>query len=221
MTTVKNILMAVTLLIPTSALGSSINVLNASFESNFDNWSTSGGASGTENLNGSGLTPVASDGVANAWLNGAAVVKQDLNSITSPGSTIVGSQTYTLTVDVGDLNVFPPGPFSIWLYDVATGNPLANANGTASLTATPPSAGVYTPFSVTYTSQAAGDPSLGDQTGIGLTCVIGTVQTLMDNVRLTTNPVETPEPSSLALAGLGVLGLGLFARQRRQRAGAA
>jgi Bacterial Ig-like domain len=133
--------------------------------------------------------PQATDGEQHAFANGGNSLSQVTPSVVQAG------QTYTLTVDVGQISNFTSSQATIHLFGSALGinTPLANTNGTAQLASIAPASGTYlTNRTVTYTALASGDPFQGQQIGIALVGESG-IQVLFDNVRLT--QVQTPPPA--------------------------
>jgi PEP-CTERM motif len=188
-------------LVLTSASSHAAVVLNPSFESNLvgDNnfqgiipsWTIVGGA-GTQDFPAS-QTPQTTFGLQHAYVGLGESINQDTSV------TIIGGQTYTLTVNVGQVSAFTGSTATIRLYGNTISNVIAEFTGIA------PGAGAYLlDQTFTYTSLASGDPFAGQTVGIALLGTAGT-QVIFDNVRFDVGAV--PEPSSLLLGGLGALAL--------------
>ncbi len=175
-------------------------VLNPSFE--IDNvadngfiwtataWTVAGDA-GVLDLSAS-VSPQPTDGEQNGFANGGA----SLSQVTS--HTIAAGTVYTLTVDVGEYEIFVGSMATVRLFGstAGLGTALSNANGTAQLTGIAPAAGSYIhDVTVTYTALASGDPFEGQSLGIALIGQSGT-QVFFDNVRLTAT--ATPPSNTYA-----------------------
>jgi len=204
-----------------SAYAGTISVTNPSWEdddipnNSFSDgvatgWNPAGGTVvGTQDFN-DGQIPQPTDGEQHAAIS---FLGRTMNQVT--GHTITAGESYTLKVDVGQISNFSGSEATIWLFGGTTGmgTPLSNTNGTAELAGIAPPGGGSAAYlldqTVTYTA-VAGDPFEGELLGIALTNSVGT-QTLFDNVRLS----YIPEPSSLALLGLGLGGLLIGGRRRR------
>ena len=197
-----------------------ITVLNASFEDTDVADGTAGatpaswtgtGAVGTQDFNTSGATghlPVATDGEQHAYTNGTNNGLGTLSQVT--GHTIVAGETYTLTVDVGQVHAFSGSEARIWFFG-DTGGVGTNFAENAGIVAN--NQGLYlVDQTVTFTAGAGeAGQSLGVAISGGTNTDPGTRQVLFDNVRLEFDVV--PEPSSAALLGLG--GLALIFRRRK------
>lgn len=196
-------------LVLASATSHAATVTNFSFETDAlapggfsgsppSGWTSSGiGSSGPQRF--STQTPLPTNGINHAYLGGGATLSQ----LTS--ETILGGQTYTLTVDIGQESSFTGSLASFRFFGSTSGIGIAlsNLNGTAELTNLAPSRGGYLlNQTFTYTALASGDPFAGQTIGIAL---VGpsTGQILFDNVRFDV----VPEPSALLLGGLGTLAL--------------
>ena len=202
----------------TQASAAPITITNPSFEDDdvadgqFTNglaagWDTVGTVTGTQDFSTGQLPPAATDGEQHA-----AVSWPDKNGSISQltSHTIAAGETYTLLVDVGEVNNFSGSQATIRLFGstAGIGTALSNANGTAVLAIVPGSGSYALDQTVTYTALASGDPFEGQDLGVGLFVTSG-IQVLFDNVRLDV----VPEPTSLALLGLG--GLCVWRRRRR------
>ena len=191
-------------LVLASATSQAATVINFSFETDvagngnniggsFTGWVTSG-AAGYQDLPGTTYTPLPTDGIQNAYANsGIGVLSQ------TTSETIVAGQTYTLTVDVGLLNVFAGSgsTSTIRLFGLTTGIGTAIVQDAAFA----PTPGFYTTRTITYTAPVGGAFD-GQTVGIALSSAAGT-QVIFDNVRFNV----IPEPSAILLGGLGALGL--------------
>lgn len=186
-------------LVLTSAASHAATVLNFSFEADpildngfsgsASNWTVSGGPAGTQDF--ALQNPQATDGEQHAYANGGAMLTQ----LTS--ETIIGGQTYTLTVDVGQIDVFSGSLGTLRLY----GSTLGAGTAIAELTGIAPTPGTYLlNRTFSYTAPAGGGPFAGQTVGIALMGQSGQ-QVLFDNVRF------VPEPSTALLGGLGALAL--------------
>ena len=197
-----------------TAQATPIFVPNASFESppNVNGLGGAGPFSGSDWLlyGASGIigTTLAnpSDGVQATFVgtgSAGTAIYQDL------GSLLANTQ-YTLTVDVVSRNdtSFPGTVGAIQLLNGINnfGTQLAQTTGFSQ----PAQNAAFITESVQYTTGASVS---GDLT-IALVMVTG-VQILYDNVRLDGVVVGAPEPGSLALLGLGALGVAFFARRRK------
>ena len=197
-----------------------ITVLNASFEDTDVADGTAGatpaswtgnGAQGTQDFNTSGNTsnlPLPTDGDQHAYTNGTNNGLGTLSQVTS--HTIVAGETYTLTVDVGQVHAFSDGEARIWLFG-STGGVGTNFAENAGIVAN--NQGLYLLDQTVSFTAGAGEAgqSLGIAISGGTNTDPGTRQVLFDNVRLEFDVV--PEPSSAALLGLG--GLALIFRRRK------
>lgn len=198
-----------------------ITVLNASFEDTAANdgsavsdtvvsW-TGTGSFGTQDFNTSVNTsnlPVATDGEQHAYTNGTNNGLGTLSQVT--GHTIVAGETYTLTVDVGQVHAFSGSEARIWLFG-NTGGVGTNFAENAGIVANN-QGGYLVNQTVTFTAGAGeAGQSLGIAISGGTNTTQGVRQVLFDNVRLEFDVV--PEPSSAALLGLG--GLALIFRRRK------
>ena len=159
----------------------------------------------------------------------AGGIFQDLTNYTTPNPTQVfqAGTTYTLTVGVGIRADGTPSlgeQITLRLYyrtaDQAGANLLAatplTVGTTPGLNLTPK--GVLTDYSVAYTVPA-GSAAIGKPIGIffdvNTPAGITGGDFALDNVRLV---ASVPEPTTVALLGLGVFGLGTCALRRRRRA---
>ena len=135
--------------------------------------------------------------------------------------------TYTMTVGVGhraDGTVALGEQINLRLYyrtaDQAGANLLASTPITIGTTPgqTVAAGGVLTDYTVTYTVPV-GSAAIGKPIGIffEVTTPAGITggDFVLDNVRLV---ASVPEPTTVAMLGLGVFGLGGYALRRRQRA---
>jgi PEP-CTERM motif len=184
-------------LVLASASSQAAVVLNPSFEADtltpggfsgsISNWTVSGGPGGTQRF--STQTALPTDGVNHAYANSGTTLSQ----LTS--ETIVGGQTYTLTVDVGRESTFVGSLATLRLYGLTSGPGVAIAE----LTGLAPGLTYLTNQTVTYTAPVGGAFD-GQVVGIAL-IGSGGVQVIFDNVRF------VPEPSSFLLGGLGALAL--------------
>ena len=189
-------------LVLTSAASHAATVVNFSFEAdpivdgNFFgsalNWTVSGGAAGAQDFVAS-QNPLATDGEQHGYANGGAMLSQ----LTS--ETIIGGQIYTLTVDVGQVDVFAGSIGTLRLY----GSTLGAGTAIAELTGIAPASGTYLlNQTFSYTAPAGGGSFAGQTIGIALMGQSGQ-QVLFDNVRFN----AIPEPSTAFLGGLGALAL--------------
>ena len=191
----------------TSASSHAATVINPSFELNpvadggnaggsFTGWVSTGGDAGYQNLPGTTFTPLPTSGDHNAFTNfGTGVLSQVTSEVITAGNT------YTFTVDVGQLSAFTGSTGTIRIFG-STGGPgvsIAQVFGIA------PTSGSYlSNQTVSYTALTSGDPFAGQSVGIALISQAGT-QVIYDNVRFDVGAV--PEPSSILLGGLGALAL--------------
>jgi hypothetical protein len=137
----------------------------------------------------------ATDGVQTAYLN-TGNISQTLPAL------LTANTAYTLRVDVGDrADIGFPG------YRVRL---LAGATLLAEEFSLVPTTGFLT-STVNFTA-LPGNPALGQPLTIQL--VSNGVQVNFDNVRLDASPI--PVPASLAVWGVGALGLGLVYRRRKK-----
>ena len=143
------------------------------------------------------------DGVNTAFAHGP-VISQVLSDV------LTANTQYTLRVEIGNAtNVAFPG-YQVQL--LAAGVLLAEDNSTLS-----PSNGRFLTSVLSFTA-LPGDPNLGEQIEIAFRSM-GT-ETNFDFVRLDATPTSVvPEPSSLALVGVGFIGLIRLARNRRKTHG--
>lgn len=139
----------------------------------FTGWIASSEVAGYQNLPVTpAYTPIPTNGNQNAFTNGSSSLSKGTME------TIRAGHTYTLTVDVGQLNVFADGKATIRLYDSDVGIGATIAEDAAFA----PKPGSYATRTVTYTAPAGG-PFEGKAVGIALLGV-GGKQVLFDNVRL-------------------------------------
>jgi hypothetical protein len=177
---------------------------------------TAGGSPvGVQNVAANGFTAGANpdgtqDGYVNvgAWMGSGAL------------TTIQANSTYTLTVSEGNRGggFAQTAGFTIAMaFGSAVGTGLTNSADWASSHdvsyAGSPAVGTFADYNISFTTGAA-DSSIGQSLFVllGSDVAAGNNPIDYDNVRLVVTPV--PEPSSMALAALGSLGLCLFRRRR-------
>ena len=180
------------------------DVGNGAYISTATGWDVVGSPTGTQDFDAE--SPTATDGEQHGF---ASFANASLSQLTP--YIITAGETYTLTVDVGQVTNFSGSQATISLFGstAGIGTALTNINGTAESVVAPGSGAYLINQTVSYTA-VAGDAFVGQQIGIALVNTAGT-QTLYDNVRL--DIVAVPEPSSAALLGLG--GFALILRRRK------
>ncbi len=173
-------------------------------------WQVKGGA-GTINFNGTGkVSPTATDGNNVAWANGYLSAHGSLSQTLT--ATYQAGLTYTLQVDTASFTYLPHVDYSISLYAgntlVAGGiNPnILNAGTyiTASITASIEPSSPFIGQSISIVLANAGNPPAGNAVAF-------------DNVRLTSQVTAVPEPSSWALAAIGLLGVLSFSGLKNRK----
>ena len=198
--------------IPTTAFSTTIDIDNASFEE--DVTFTGDGDEGewsktVPSWNQSGdngifePTDVAfdeiPDGTQTVYLN-SGYVSQELSANYEPHNK------YTLSVAVGNRKDNTLQDFEISL--LANGAEIKSINPGSSYF---PADGKFSYFDVSYTAWS-NDTYLGDNIGIKLENLSDKVQVNFDDASL--NAQSVPEPSSLWLLGVGVLGLFAYSRKK-------
>jgi PEP-CTERM motif len=173
-------------------------------------WKVSGGA-GTINFYGTGkVSPPATDGNNVAWANGFLSAHGSLSQTLT--TTYQAGLTYTLQVDAASFTYLPHADYSIGLYAgnklVAGGiNPTPLTPGTfitASISASIDASSPYVGQPISILLANAGNPPQGNAVAF-------------DSVRLTSQVTTVPEPSTWALAALGLLGLLNFGRLKNRK----
>ena len=156
---------------------------------------------GWDSDNNSGINNAQPFGPA-LWVNGTGVVSQ------TTGATIDEGTIYTMTVDIGQQNLWPGGGGIIRLYGSDSGPSVALAEfDSGSL---PASGDSLLDQTISFTATAGQDT--GQFVGVALIGGGGT-QVRFDNVRLDATAAAIPEPSAVALFAIG--GLALLRRRRK------
>jgi hypothetical protein len=141
------------------------------------------------------------DGITVAFQTGAGTISQTV------GPTVQTGTTYTLQVDLGYRNGLQAQGFPF----AGSADLFVNGNRYVA-TGLTPLAGDWSTFTATYTGLSA---DAGDAITIEL-LNISDVPASFDNVRLSSDGTLTvPEPASVGLMGVGLLGLVAFARRKR------
>jgi hypothetical protein len=137
----------------------------------------------------------------NSVPDGSFVAYANAGNLTQMVGTVLPNTTYTLSVSLGLRKDFPTlGTAELFI------------NGTAyTATGVTPTPGNWATFTATYNSSAhPGDVGMP----ITIELVSNGVQAGFDDVVLNANAVATPEPSPMALMGIGVIGLVVVARKK-------
>lgn len=135
------------------------------------------------------------DGSTIAYMDATGTITQLV------GTVAAANVVYTLLVDIGNRKD-QPATGSVQL--LFAGNSAVNATGVAATD------GNWSTFTATYTTTAA---DIGKAITIQLSS--GGVEGDFDNVRLdATSTAATPEPTTIGLFGLGLLGLGVIRRRK-------
>jgi len=233
---VAGVAMAILAFTTTSAQAASITVVEHSFEGAkaLGGWTGGGAAAGESTLqtpapwtdlsgnSGTGWTTPAQypgglpDGDIYAWFNQVAdTLGQTL------AATLQADTTYTLTVATGWRADLPGLGFPIYpgyRIELCAGGTMLgfDADTTRGGTGTGPAVGTWKDVTATYTSPSSVTADALEIRLLAGNAVNGgtAIQTNYDNVRLDATPI--PEPSTFALAALGLLGL-LACGWRRRR----
>jgi hypothetical protein len=139
------------------------------------------------------------DGITVAYINGGTIAQ-------TVGATAQAGVTYTLQGDLGFRKDTPdPGTITLEI-----GSHSILATGVAA-----PLSGNWVDYTATYTALAT---DAGDSISILLSS--NAAQGDFDNVRLSNNlAAGIPEPATVAIFGVGLIGLGAMLRRRKAKAG--
>jgi hypothetical protein len=138
-----------------------------------------------------------SDGITSAYSNDNSTISQTV------GATVLVGVMYTLLVDIGHNNVGPALGFA---------DLLINGNRYAAVGIVP-TPGNWSTFTATYLGLAA---DAGDAITIELNAT--GAQGNFDNVRLSDNLSNVPEPATVLTLGFGLTGMVVFERRKRNLA---
>lgn len=208
------VVMGILMLNSNIALADYISINNASFEDNvvftknngygsyevglIPGWVIDNGIAGVWQPNSIPFPSGVPDGSNVAIINNSGSISQILSD------TLIANTTYTLQVYVG--NRAGIMNFSIPVIELYAGETLLNDNNS-----TNPDDGFFNVATVTYSAQA-GDANIGHNLKIvfkNAACQQGSCQISFDKVTLDVakNDTPVPEPATLLLLGLGLMGL--------------
>lgn len=133
----------------------------------------------------------------------------------APQDFVQANTTYTLTVDVGKDGI-TPSYYGVPLFELSGFNGSFHSLGAGTYVANAePQAGKWATWIVKWTT-GANPAGLGLALDIKITTTTG-IQTLYDNVRLDASPTTpAPEPSTLVLTVVGMIGLLCYAWRRQK-----
>jgi len=206
-TTLAGLLSVGFLALASSTSAGIVTVLNFSFENPVTDGTTNPSATDWTNVGSVGVVhndhsslsgPIeAQDGVQALFANTGGSVSQSFAS-----ELLTAGTTYDLIVGVGTRT----GDTAAYVLEIRAGGDVLST-----VSATFPDTGGFTDVPLSYLATGA-EASINMPLEIRIAST--QVQTLFDNVRLTSTPA-IPEPSSLVLVGLGMLGL--LGYRRRQK----